>query len=424
MALQTTQSWRRRGIYPCALLKTVDTVSRPGGDEFIVLLTELTRAEDAADVARKVIAAVAGVHIVAGHPLRLSVSIGISVFPDDGQEADTLLKGADMALYLTKEQEPGCYRFFRPELNVRARERQAIEIGLRDGLERQEFRPAVPAEDQPEDRRRGRRRVADPLAASRAWAARTGRVRADRRGVWPDRADGSLGRPRGVSSGAGVAGRRPSPRPRLGEHFRPGVSEQGLRPAYRRYLDADGRAYVYRAATAPRTLAARAVRAIVDTLCRGSVEELVSGLVEEKCSARKSCASSKLRCAIIGNGGARDERLDADAHRARRSIAARGGHGRGGRAHGLAVSRPRPARSTCDLGLRAVADARVPAGNHVEPKPVPVRAAEPFARAIAFDALWPSLSASHQSISPSPSSRAARSLNWPSLAFGLYATSR
>ena len=55
---------------------------------------------------------------------------------------------------------------------------------------------------------------------------------------------------------------------------------------------------------------------------------------------------------------------------------------------------------------------------------VPVRAAEPFARVIAFDALWPSLSASRQSISPSPSSRAARSLNWPSLAFGLYATSR
>jgi diguanylate cyclase (GGDEF)-like protein len=72
---------RTVGAMTTQCVRSADTVSRPGGDEFIVLLTELTRAEDAADVARKVIAALAGVHIVAGHPLRLSVSIGISVFP-------------------------------------------------------------------------------------------------------------------------------------------------------------------------------------------------------------------------------------------------------------------------------------------------------------------------------------------------------
>jgi len=121
-------------------VRRADTVSRHGGDEFIVVLSELGRAEDASDVARKVIAAVAGLQTLAGHQVRVTVSIGISVFPDDGQDAETLLKCADMALYHAKAQGLGCYSFFQPDLNVRALERQSIETGLRDALDRQEFR--------------------------------------------------------------------------------------------------------------------------------------------------------------------------------------------------------------------------------------------------------------------------------------------
>jgi diguanylate cyclase (GGDEF)-like protein len=120
-------------------VRSSDTVSRQGGDEFVVVLSELEHAEDAAMGAQKIIAALARPHKLAGHELHITVSIGISVYPDDGEDAETLLQSADTALYHAKDQGRDCYQFFRSDLNVRAVERQSIEAGLHRALDQREF---------------------------------------------------------------------------------------------------------------------------------------------------------------------------------------------------------------------------------------------------------------------------------------------
>jgi diguanylate cyclase (GGDEF)-like protein/PAS domain S-box-containing protein len=124
------------------LLKCVrrsDTVSRQGGDEFVILLSEITQAQDAALSAEKMLQALAAPHQIDHHELRVTVSIGIVVYPDDGSEADVLLKHADFAMYHAKDQGRNNYQFFAPALNVRALERQVLEGGLRRAIDRQEL---------------------------------------------------------------------------------------------------------------------------------------------------------------------------------------------------------------------------------------------------------------------------------------------
>ena len=116
-----------------------DTVSRQGGDEFVVLLSEVERSEDTAITARRMLQAVAEAHSIDHHDLHVTTSIGVSVFPDDGLDAETLIKNADTAMYQAKENGRQSYKFFKPAMNVRAVERQAIEESLRRALERQEF---------------------------------------------------------------------------------------------------------------------------------------------------------------------------------------------------------------------------------------------------------------------------------------------
>ncbi len=89
-----------------SLVRETDTVSRHGGDEFLVLLAEVTNAADAAVVADKVNAALASYSQVDGHRLRLRASIGIGVYPEDGEDAKTLIAFADAAMYLAKKQAP------------------------------------------------------------------------------------------------------------------------------------------------------------------------------------------------------------------------------------------------------------------------------------------------------------------------------
>jgi len=120
-------------------VRNADTVSRQGGDEFVVLLSEMDRLEDAAVMARRMLQAVAKVHVLEQHDLHVSASIGVSVFPEDGLDTDTLIKNADTAMYQAKEQGRQSYRFFTPAMNVRAVERQFIEENLRSALDRQEF---------------------------------------------------------------------------------------------------------------------------------------------------------------------------------------------------------------------------------------------------------------------------------------------
>ena len=119
--------------------RSSDTVSRQGGDEFVVLLSEVEQSDDAAITARRMLQAVAEPHSIRQHDLHVSTSIGVSIYPDDGLDAETLIKNADTAMYQAKENGHQSYQFFKPAMNVRAVERQSIEESLRRALERQEF---------------------------------------------------------------------------------------------------------------------------------------------------------------------------------------------------------------------------------------------------------------------------------------------
>jgi len=116
-----------------------DTISRQGGDEFVLLLPHIEHAEDAALSAQKILAAFALPHHIDPHDLHISVSIGISIYPDDGKDAETLIKSADTAMYHAKESGRNTYKFFEQSMNVRAVQRQSTEASLRRALTRQEF---------------------------------------------------------------------------------------------------------------------------------------------------------------------------------------------------------------------------------------------------------------------------------------------
>jgi diguanylate cyclase (GGDEF)-like protein/PAS domain S-box-containing protein len=120
-------------------VRTSDTVSRQGGDEFVILISEIDELADAALAARRLLKAVARPHSIGQHDLHVTTSIGVSVYPDDGLDAETLIKTADTAMYQAKENGRQSYRFFKPAMNVRAVERQFIEESLRRALERDEF---------------------------------------------------------------------------------------------------------------------------------------------------------------------------------------------------------------------------------------------------------------------------------------------
>jgi diguanylate cyclase (GGDEF)-like protein len=120
-------------------VRASDTVSRQGGDEFVVLLSEVKQSEDAVNTAKRVLQAVAKAHYIDQHDLHVTTSIGVSIYPDDGLDAETLIKNADTAMYQAKTNGRQSYQFFKPAMNVQAVERQSIEESLRRALERQEF---------------------------------------------------------------------------------------------------------------------------------------------------------------------------------------------------------------------------------------------------------------------------------------------
>jgi diguanylate cyclase (GGDEF)-like protein/PAS domain S-box-containing protein len=120
-------------------VRGTDTVSRQGGDEFVVLLSEMEQSGDAVITARRMLEAVAEAHSIDQHDLHVTTSIGVSVYPDDGLDAETLIKNADTAMYQAKEQGRQSFQFFKTAMNVRAVERQSIEESLRRALERHEF---------------------------------------------------------------------------------------------------------------------------------------------------------------------------------------------------------------------------------------------------------------------------------------------
>ena len=120
-------------------VRASDTVSRQGGDEFVILLSEITHPEDAATSATKILLSLNAPHSIGGQDLHIDGSIGISVYPGDGDDAETLIKNADTAMYHAKESGRNNFQFFKADMNLKAVERQLLENNLRRALERDEF---------------------------------------------------------------------------------------------------------------------------------------------------------------------------------------------------------------------------------------------------------------------------------------------
>jgi diguanylate cyclase (GGDEF)-like protein/PAS domain S-box-containing protein len=120
-------------------VRAADTVSRQGGDEFIVVLPEIDTEQDAARIAEKLIAAVAAPFVLDGTELVLSGSIGIACFPENGRDTETLLRNADVAMYVAKDRGRNRYQFYSADMNARAHERLLLEGDLRRAIEREQL---------------------------------------------------------------------------------------------------------------------------------------------------------------------------------------------------------------------------------------------------------------------------------------------
>jgi diguanylate cyclase (GGDEF)-like protein/PAS domain S-box-containing protein len=122
-----------------AAIPGTDLVGRIGGDEFIVAAGEIAREEHAAIVARRILDSLAEPFRLEEHDVRIGASVGISLFPNDGTDGETLLRNADLAMYHAKESGGNCYQFFDEAMNTAAKKRMRIETDLRKAIDRGEF---------------------------------------------------------------------------------------------------------------------------------------------------------------------------------------------------------------------------------------------------------------------------------------------
>ncbi len=116
-----------------------DTVSRHGGDEFLILLSEVDQPEDAGLIAEKIVSSIAEPHSIAGHELTLTASVGIALYPEDGQDTQSLIMRADTAMYHAKNTGRNRVGFYSPEMEAPAIKRSSIESELRSALDKHEL---------------------------------------------------------------------------------------------------------------------------------------------------------------------------------------------------------------------------------------------------------------------------------------------
>ena len=126
-----------RRLHSC--LRESDTLARWGGDEFVATLEEFDSANDVALIARRVLETLAIAYLVDDRELVITASVGISAYPDDGHDAQSLLKAADIAMYRAKEAGKNNFQYYSPQMNVHSFERLTMETNLRRALERGEF---------------------------------------------------------------------------------------------------------------------------------------------------------------------------------------------------------------------------------------------------------------------------------------------
>jgi diguanylate cyclase (GGDEF)-like protein/PAS domain S-box-containing protein len=122
-----------------ACVRQDDTVARIGGDEFVTLLPGINRGENVGKIANKILEAIREPVIIEEHEMYLTISIGVTIFPDDGENDENLLTNADVAMYRAKEKGKNNFQLYTPELNDKALERLAMENSLRRALEYKEF---------------------------------------------------------------------------------------------------------------------------------------------------------------------------------------------------------------------------------------------------------------------------------------------
>lgn len=120
-------------------LRDSDTVARLGGDEFVVILPEIEDDREVGVVAQKLLAAIMKPVMLSGQECRVTGSVGIASYPDNGNDAETLTKNADMAMYLAKNEGKNAFRFYSNDMKSQSIERLMLETNLRKGLERDEF---------------------------------------------------------------------------------------------------------------------------------------------------------------------------------------------------------------------------------------------------------------------------------------------
>ena len=120
-------------------LRAADVVSRLGGDEFVILIEEVNLISNVAIIAHKILESTIKPMLLLGDECRVTASIGISIYPNDGEDEQSLIKNADIAMYFAKEEGKNNYQFYSKDIQAQSTERLAIETGLRLALEQNEF---------------------------------------------------------------------------------------------------------------------------------------------------------------------------------------------------------------------------------------------------------------------------------------------